>query len=414
MITYRWFDGSPADDANPDGIEQHLVKEQHFYISEDNRHDQPFVDYGTRHYLSATFQPPADSIAASPSAALQPSDLDALPEKVIIWNDGCAAQFNSNAFADNAKIARDWQTPVEHHFFCSGHGKGEHDGAGAEVKHKASLQNLKSGQSLTNAEELVAFCNENPKEAAASSYRCLQHRVSQLSRCFHMIDKEAIAHDDKWKVDTVKGSRSMHALYFQAGLAWETIKMSMRSCFCEPCQTGDYEACTNVEWVPTPHTERLVMQQGSARVTRALMRDAGDDFASLLQPGVSGLRHVAVVADREDFPSQDYFIICATKGLHILDEVTTDDDGHEFELGSKVFEGWYFERHPNEANWSPVKRHYYANRCPVSRPRRVLMYTHLVRKMGFELPEVKVPRRKKTVYGVRGEVHEELLGACSV
>ena len=108
--------------------------------------------------------------------------------------------------------------------------------------------------------------------------------------------------------------------------------------------------------------------------------------------------------------------MCATRGLHVLLEDTTDDGGHLFEKGSTVFEGWYFERYPDEARWSPTQHHYYADRGLVIKPNRVLMYTHLVRKIGFELPEVKTAGKKKktTIYSVSDELHEALMTACSV
>lgn len=116
MVSYRWSDAQPGNvgnDVDDSDIQQHLIKEQHFFISEDNKHDQPFVDHCTRHYLSSTFQQPSSSNTASASDGVQQSNLEVSPAKIIIWTDGCAAQFKSaNAFADNAKLARDWECPL--------------------------------------------------------------------------------------------------------------------------------------------------------------------------------------------------------------------------------------------------------------------------------------------------------------
>lgn len=82
-----------------------------------------------------------------------------------------------------------------------------------------------------------------------------------------------------------------------------------------------------------------------------------------------------------------------------------------------MVEGYYFERHkPGKAGkWDPVKRLYVASAGKPGNQNRYLMYAHLVRKV-FELPSVRSRDRRlsQTLYQVSNDLHEELIGACTL
>ena len=126
VVLYRHAEDG-VDGVGSESTEQarHIVKEHHFFISDDGIKDVAWV----KHALDELVK---DLRGRSVTV-----------RGVRFWSDGCAAQFKSGSgFWDRAKQAKSWGCRVEHHFFCSGHGKGEHDGAGANVKHAASLHNI--------------------------------------------------------------------------------------------------------------------------------------------------------------------------------------------------------------------------------------------------------------------------------
>ena len=124
-----------------------------------------------------------------------------------------------------------------------------------------------------------------------------------------------------------------------------------------------------------------------------------------------------MVAEDDAFADFDYFMMCVTKGYHVLTEDVTDTGGHKFEEGFEVVEGFYFERYqPGKAGkWDPVKRLYVASAGKPGNPTRYLMYAHLVRKV-FELPSVRSREKRlmQTLYQVSNDLNEDLIGACTL
>ena len=100
-------------------VEQQIViKEAHVYISDDSDHDTLFVQHSFNIFLDSLIK-----------------DRGANFKEHWVWSDGCAGQFKSARsffwlcrLHRNIKIRHTWS------FFESGHGKGEHDGAGACIK----------------------------------------------------------------------------------------------------------------------------------------------------------------------------------------------------------------------------------------------------------------------------------------
>ncbi|KAK9820774.1 hypothetical protein WJX74_001259 [Apatococcus lobatus] len=65
-----------------------------------------------------------------------------------------------------------------------GHGKGEHDGAGALLKHNAAKRNLNVGlPSLRNAADLVQFGTDELKERAPTTWKSRLHQSPDIERC---------------------------------------------------------------------------------------------------------------------------------------------------------------------------------------------------------------------------------------
>ena len=95
-----------------------IIKEYHFYISDDKEHDIHYVEHCFNMFFSY----------------LKEGNINV--DKHYVWSDGCVAQFKSSRpfyalcrYHHNENIKHTWN------FFKSSHGKGEHDGAGACIKY---------------------------------------------------------------------------------------------------------------------------------------------------------------------------------------------------------------------------------------------------------------------------------------
>ena len=104
-ITYR---------HGPDSNEEKrvILKESHFYISDDRTHDI--------HYLQHCFQLFDDHVIA----------MDIPFYRHFIWSNGCAGR----VFEWLCLLHIEYKVPHVLNYFETGHGKGEHDGAGACIK----------------------------------------------------------------------------------------------------------------------------------------------------------------------------------------------------------------------------------------------------------------------------------------
>ena len=125
-------------------------------------------------------------------------------------------------------------------FIEVGHGKGEHDGAGACVKRALSREELKykGGTILENVETIVQWCN--------SSMGLGNTCKSMVSRYFWLIREPNINFFQDFC--TLIGSSEMHS--FQSSnvvsLGIHTRKLA---CFCSSCMLHLWDECKSKEWV---------------------------------------------------------------------------------------------------------------------------------------------------------------------
>ena len=119
------IDGFDSDENN-----REVIKEYHFYISDDRTHDTCFF----QHCFNVIYN-------------------ELLKRRVTfkehwVWSNGCANQFKSTRslfwlyhFHKRTEIRHTWN------FFETGHGKGEHAGVGACVKHALRRHQLNHSDS---------------------------------------------------------------------------------------------------------------------------------------------------------------------------------------------------------------------------------------------------------------------------
>ena len=89
-------------------------------------------------------------------------------------------------------------------FFEAGHGKGEHDGAGACVKRILAREQLKFEDSIKfkNAHEIVDWCNRRLSAPGSSDY-------STVHRFFWLVEEENIV--SRVDCETISGSTKWHS-----------------------------------------------------------------------------------------------------------------------------------------------------------------------------------------------------------
>ena len=109
-ITYR---------HRPDSNEQNkvILKDVHFYINDDRSHELSYV----QHCFGLFYE------------YLKVNNIHM--DQHWIWSDGCASQFkNAGVFQWLCMLHRKIKVPHIWNYFETGHGKGEHDGAGTRIK----------------------------------------------------------------------------------------------------------------------------------------------------------------------------------------------------------------------------------------------------------------------------------------
>ena len=112
----------------------------HFFVSHDKQHETLFVQHAFLLHAQR----------------LRYQGLSFI--KHWVWLDGAASQFKAKrSFYFVAKYWSLTSMEMNWNFFCSGHGKGEHDGVGAIIKRALTHEQLKQHSvQLNRAAEVVS------------------------------------------------------------------------------------------------------------------------------------------------------------------------------------------------------------------------------------------------------------------
>ena len=223
-ITYRH--GSDSTEEN-----QMILKESQFYISDDQTHDF--------HYVQHCFQLFYDRLVTRGTQFHQH----------WIWLDGCAGQFkNAHVFQWLYLLHIKYNVPHLWSYFESGHGRGEHDGAGACIKKTALRREQMKfiGTSLQDAESIVRWCTTMTGDQST--------RKSHVQRVFWEFTNVDCSHT--YRVNTVQGTRGFHSIRSSYNSALEIWTRKM-SCFCGSCSIVEWDECELSEWVDTWNRVKL-------------------------------------------------------------------------------------------------------------------------------------------------------------
>ncbi|XP_070549459.1 RE1-silencing transcription factor A-like [Ptychodera flava] len=159
-------------------------------------------------------------------------------QKMIIFSDGCAAQYKSRTpFADVSFAKEDMNCTLERNFFGSRHGKGPCDGEGGVVK-----------AAITRAVKNEVFIPSDAKSVYDFCRKSLSKESESFKRTFYWIPTYNIQRNRPSRlVKTVKGTRQLHSV-LSTGEAY-VLKKRPLSCYCSHCMLGNADECDNQEWV---------------------------------------------------------------------------------------------------------------------------------------------------------------------
>jgi hypothetical protein len=295
-------DGRESTEENRD-----IVKELHFYISDDKEHGTVFVQHCM---VDVHFK--------------QLEEQKVTIQKHVVFFDGAASQFESaHGFYFVARHCHLLTgVPMEWHFFESGHGKGEHDGMGGLVKSALQKWQLLDGEDapkLTNAEEVVEVLKARLSSAAPSSFPSRAAQRAETARHFHLIRVEDVKDLPKLCCETVRGTRGIHHVWASRDNP-KVLFHRQLSCFCVKCWAEKWDECENLRVVGS---KTMVNLRPTAEVPDAEVDDPeggprfGGDFNELSDLVGEG-DNFAIVCDDE---MVDYYVLQCTKVKRVLTEV---------------------------------------------------------------------------------------------
>lgn len=220
-------------------------------------------------------------------------------KKVVIFSDGCAAQYKSKVPFFHLLSYDNLNIEMERCFYGARHGKNPCDSLGGLIKQSAARAVQARQCVIQNASDLHQFCDGNLKMEEQPGSCC------HLVRRFHLLADEDIGNTPSSELKTLPGTRAIHSLLpTQTGLLTRNL-----SCFCNSCQRKDYQNCDNAYYVE--NWKKVASHKLSGRPTSCLndgFLQGPDD--SLPPPSPPDF----IPVSREVFfrQLQDIFAACAT------------------------------------------------------------------------------------------------------
>ncbi|KAL3677096.1 hypothetical protein R1sor_027044 [Riccia sorocarpa] len=135
-------------------------------------------------------------------------------------------------------------------FFCSGHGKGEHDGQGAVVKSQLlHLQMLHGVGHFDRAEDIVSYCRGNLTTGS----------TDQIKRVFWEVKETDVDRSPTLQAGTLPGCKQLHYFWGNSRMDPTLLRTREFTCMCLDCLESQFEACELQEWVTEWDFRSLVL-----------------------------------------------------------------------------------------------------------------------------------------------------------
>lgn len=350
-----------------------VLKTTHFYISDDKVHDTLFV----QHCLLLN------------DAWLNDSGWRA--KRHWVWSDGCAAQFKAKR--PFYFVTRYFQLTGKEmcwNFFVSGHGKGEHDGAGAVIKRALTHEQLKvDGTPLKCAADVVYFLRE-------------KFNHSGKSRVFWDIKLGEVDRTCQWNCKPIHKTMSMHSVNGYSCTDTKALRYRMLSCFCDFCMQNQWRRCVNKEYVGQWAYESIVPAEDCEGGKDA---DDGDIIESQQFGPIYAGHHddlpaalcegdnFAVNAESNNAEGADFYILRCTTPKHYNARASKDAWGNTLDSATFVVTGhWYAKAGVDEYKLLD-------DQPPAT------LYSHLVRAIKFHLFPME---HNEKMFKMSPDVHEAI------
>lgn len=368
-ITYRHAQ------LDEDGVqstleERVIIREYHFYISDDRSHSAHFVQHCFHHHDRWML------------------DHGITCTQRWIWSDGCGAQFKS---ARQFYWFYTWHcrtgVQVLWSFFETGHGKGEHDGAGACIKRALRRHQLRhDSERFRDARQVVDWCTDHMSTSAISSFPTRDARdVRRFFWCIEAGDIDTTGLD----CATVDGTLKLHSIR-SSSYCDPTIFTRKYACFCERCVDGGWQSCQNREWSDAWFEKVLTPLQVRQDGPLADMIAIGDGQRSVDHDSLTDYLQegdvFAVIASENNEEHVDYYLLRCTRAKCTLTADVTDDYGHLFERHSVVVYGRYYAQIATRGGAIVFSQYEWE--------KEAIMYSHLV--LGVKLDLRRVHSKKTT------------------
>ncbi|KAK7484163.1 hypothetical protein BaRGS_00024533, partial [Batillaria attramentaria] len=160
-------------------------------------------------------------------------------EQVVVWSDGCAAQYKSKLPFFHCS-----NSSLERHYFGSRHGKSACDACGGVVKAIVDDDVRCTGAIIQNAQQMY--------DHLQSSYQMPEGNLEpgtccHTKRSFRLVRTSDIDRSlPSSALSTVRGTRQLHSI---RGLGENTLATRNLSCFCSFCLEGKGNECASADYV---------------------------------------------------------------------------------------------------------------------------------------------------------------------
>ena len=318
------LDGKESTEEEPWLVEEELIA-----VLDDHRHDHHAVKHCRKLFLKYLTEEQELSI-----------------RRILDFCDGAAVQFkciDSLVDLSNHEIEHDG-TSVVRTWWETAHGKGRADGAGAVVKHGASMAVVRQNELIRNAQELFLFCQEN-LELSGPQIRAQTNQCRVTRRKFFYVPADVIDRTSRAPYKPHKGIRSLHQV-FSCGKSGRVLTREA-GCCCSMCLSGEFDLCNYSNLVNTPDDITLISKDASEAPETSEEGEATIQMSSLIGDTISENDTVVIAASDELTP---YYLMVAKGPASVLQKSTKDSYGNTFDAGAKVIKGNYLELLPKSRN----------------------------------------------------------------
>ncbi|XP_021351030.1 uncharacterized protein LOC110448874 [Mizuhopecten yessoensis] len=289
--------------------EEEIVSEILFVVSDDLTLDQHFV-----HRVQKEIKDHLDNIHYE-------------VDSMIEFTDGCSAQYKSrHCMGMSSFVCSEMgYEKFQRNYFETSHAKGPQDAAGGLLKRMLD-QAVMKGTTIQNGSEVYNYASKYLDKPKGGVYR---------RRIFRYVDEIDRSAPKTFK--PVANNRKIHQIFSNKD---GEILVRAHSCYsCDSCLNGLPLTCMNTDYTGTNRLIKVQAELGGPQgtVDVAENEDQDTDIKGMLTTG-------DIIAVFTEDVTSDYYLIKVTSPTHKLIRCTEDDWGNNFQRGSEVIEGHYFDQ----------------------------------------------------------------------